>query len=32
LAYRLMPPLISHSWLEVQIDGTWRRLDSYIND
>jgi transglutaminase-like putative cysteine protease len=32
LAYRLMPPLISHSWLEVQVDGTWRRLDSYIND
>lgn len=32
VAYRLMPPLISHSWLEVQVDGTWRRLDSYIND
>jgi hypothetical protein len=31
-AYRLMPPLISHSWLEVQVDGKWRRLDSYIND
>ena len=32
LAYRLMPPLLSHSWLEVQVDGTWRRLDAYIND
>jgi hypothetical protein len=32
LAYRLMPPEISHSWLEVMIDGRWRRLDSYIND
>lgn len=32
IAYRLMPPLISHSWLEVQVDGTWRKLDSYIND
>jgi hypothetical protein len=32
LAYRLMPPLISHSWLEVEVDGRWRRLDAYIND
>jgi hypothetical protein len=32
IGYLLMPPLISHSWLEVMIDGKWRRLDSYIND
>jgi Transglutaminase-like superfamily len=32
LAYRLMPPQISHSWLEVMVDGTWRKIDSYIND
>jgi len=32
LAYRLMPPLLSHSWIEVKMDGKWRRLDSYIND
>jgi hypothetical protein len=32
IGYLLMPPLISHSWLEVEIDGKWRRLDSYIND
>ena len=30
--YRLMPETISHAWLEVEIDGVWRRLDSYIND
>lgn len=32
IAYRLMPDTISHSWVEVQIDGVWRRIDSYIND
>ncbi len=32
LAYKLMPPLLSHSWIEIEIDGKWRRLDSYIND
>jgi hypothetical protein len=31
-AYRLMPPLISHAWLEVEVEGRWRRIDSYIND
>ena len=30
--YRLMPEGISHSWLEVEVNGTWRRLDAYIND
>lgn len=32
LAYWLMPPDISHSWIEVEIEGTWRRIDSFIND
>lgn len=30
--YALMPPQISHSWIEVEIEGKWRRIDSYIND
>jgi hypothetical protein len=32
LAYWLMPPQISHSWIEVEVDGRWRRVDAYIND
>lgn len=32
LMYRLMPDTISHSWIEVYIGGTWRRIDSFIND
>jgi len=32
LAFRLMPKTISHSWIEVEIDGQWRRIDSFIND
>jgi hypothetical protein len=32
IGYLLMPLLLSHSWLEVMIEGKWRRLDSYIND
>ena len=32
IGYLLMPPLISHSWLEVEIEGKWRSLDAYIND
>lgn len=32
LAYRLLPKRLSHSWLEVELDGTWRRIDGYIND
>jgi hypothetical protein len=27
-----MPRNVSHSWTEVEIDGRWRRLDSYIFD
>ncbi len=32
IAYWLVPPFISHSWLEVEIEGKWRRIDSFIND
>jgi transglutaminase-like putative cysteine protease len=32
LGYRLLPPLLSHCWIEVEVDGRWRRIDSYIND
>jgi transglutaminase-like putative cysteine protease len=32
LGYKLMPPFLSHSWIEVEIDGKWQRIDSYIND
>ncbi|MBW1783183.1 MAG: transglutaminase family protein [Deltaproteobacteria bacterium] len=32
IGYALMPSLLSHSWVEVEIDGNWQRLDSYIND
>ncbi len=31
-AYRAMPEKISHSWIEVLLEGRWRRIDSYIND
>lgn len=32
LAYWLMPHEISHSWIEVEIDGRWTRIDTFIND
>jgi len=32
LLYRLLPDRISHSWIEVQVDGKWRSIDSFIND
>lgn len=32
IGYALMPQLISHSWVEVEVDGEWRRIDSFIND
>jgi hypothetical protein len=32
IGYTLMPPLISHSWVEIEIDGKWRGIDSYISD
>lgn len=32
LAFWLMPSEISHSWIEVEIEGKWRRIDTFIND
>lgn len=32
LAYWLMPSRISHSWIEVEVDGNWRHIDTFIND
>ena len=32
LFYRLMPAEISHSWMEIELDGNWHRIDTYIND
>lgn len=32
VSYWLMPKYISHSWVEVEIDAKWRRIDSFIND
>ena len=32
LPYRLLPDKISHSWIEVDIDGKVHRIDSFIND
>lgn len=32
LAYWLMPDEISHSWIEVEIDDHWVRIDTFIND
>lgn len=31
-AYNIFPKNISHSWVDVQIDGKWHRIDGYIND
>lgn len=31
-AFNRMPDEISHSWVEVEIEGRWRRIDSFIND
>ena len=32
IAYWLMPDRISHSWLEIEIDGQWYPVDTCIND
>ena len=32
IAYWVMPKEISHSWIEVEVDGQWRRIDTFIND
>ncbi|MHA1721035.1 MAG: transglutaminase-like domain-containing protein [Promethearchaeota archaeon] len=31
-AYKLLPDLLSHSWIEINLDGKWRKIDAYIND
>lgn len=30
--YKRMPNALSHSWMEVQIDGSWKRIDTHILD
>jgi hypothetical protein len=32
IAYKLMPPEISHSWVEVKLNNRWIKIDSFIND
>jgi len=31
-SFPFLPKAGGHSWLEVEIEGTWKPLDSYIND
>ena len=31
-SFRALPDKGGHSWLEVELDGAWRPIDSYIND
>jgi len=31
-AFRRLPDQLSHPWVEVLIEGRWRRIDSFIND
>jgi hypothetical protein len=31
-AFPFMPKVGGHSWVEVQLDGQWKPIDSYIND
>ncbi len=30
--FPFLPKLGGHSWVEVQVDGAWKAIDSYIND
>ena len=32
LAYKILPKVLSHGWVEVLVDNRWRNIDSYIND
>lgn len=32
IAFPFLPEQGGHSWIEVQIEGDWKSLDSYIND
>lgn len=31
-AFALVPEVVCHSWVELDIDGEWQPLDTYIND
>lgn len=31
-AFLMLPEFLSHSWIEVQIDKHWMKIDSFIND
>jgi hypothetical protein len=31
-AFKRMPDELSHCWVEVEIEGRWRQVDSFIND
>jgi hypothetical protein len=30
--FKRMPDELSHSWVEVEVEARWRRIDSFIND
>ncbi len=32
LAYWLLPSKLSHSWVEVCLEGQWHKIDTFIND
>lgn len=32
IVYEMMPKELSHSWIDILINGNWVRLDTYIND
>lgn len=32
LAYKILPKVLSHGWVEVLVENKWRNIDSYIND
>lgn len=32
IALWLMPKELSHSWVEIEVNGKWLKIDSYIND
>ncbi|MGD2027007.1 MAG: transglutaminase domain-containing protein, partial [Anaerolineales bacterium] len=31
-AFALVPEHVCHSWVELELDGEWKPVDSYIND
>ena len=32
IIYKALPKALSHSWIEVKVDGTWKRIDTHILD